>query len=286
MRLICLHNVVSGPVDAFDRKCSRVSAAEFEAFLELASARTRLVSYSAFETALDEGRLETDMVALSFDDGFLGVHRHAFPALAARGLDAAVFVNPPLVAAGGLFHFLELEIAFRLAASAAPEKERVKAMKAAKKRLKALPEAERAAGHDALLVELGVARDAIARYAAGFEKYDVMGRAELLELRAAGWRVGSHTLTHRTLGMLDEADVRAEVLGSKRGLEALLDGRDETFAYPYGEAVHVGTVAPRVCREAGYRRAYTTTPAPIGPDADPFLLPRLDYKEFVKESLS
>lgn len=299
MRLVCLHNVIGEPADAFDRKCSRVSAEEFGDFLDRTAARWDLVSFSDFERALDEGRREPRMAALSFDDGFLGVHRHAFPLLRARGLDAAAFVNPPLAERGGLFHFLEIEIAFRLARrpelrldflqmelDLSSEPLRVKAMKTAKKRLKTMPELARAAGHETLLEALGVSREEIARHAAGKEKYAVMSRAELLELRAAGWRVGSHTLSHRTLGMLDEAAVREEVLGSKRELEALLGGRDEAFAYPYGEPVHVGPIAPRACRDAGYRRAYTTTPLPIGPDADPLLLPRLDYKVFVKECLS
>ena len=116
MHLICLHNVVPGPVDAFDRKCSRISVAEFEQFLDDVSARFNLVSYSTYATHLRQGRNAQDLVALSFDDGFRGVHDHALPVLKARGLDAIAFLNPPYLGnpAGRIFHFLELEIAFRL----------------------------------------------------------------------------------------------------------------------------------------------------------------------------
>lgn len=301
MIVVCLHNVVAGPADAFDRKCSRVGAEELESFLERASARWRLVPFSEAARLLDAGRDDERAVALSFDDGFLGVARHALPLLARRGLDAAAFLNPPFVRdpSGALFHFLEIELAFRL--TRAPsleldalggrlplggEKERVAAMKAAKRRLKVLPEPARRDAHARLLEALGASPEGLRAAARGDERYATMGREEALALRAAGWTLGSHGLTHRTLGMLAREEAREEIAGSKASLEALLGGEAADFAYPYGEDAHVGERAPALCRRARYRRAFTTVPGPIRPGDDPYRLKRVDYKEFVAGYLS
>lgn len=301
MIVVCLHNVVAGPADAFDRKCSRVGVEELESFLERTASRRRLIPFSEATRLLDAGRDDERAVALSFDDGFLGVARHAQPLLARRGLDAAAFLNPPFVRdpGGPLFHFLEIELAFRVTRAPsleldAPggrlplgsEKERVAAMKAVKRRLKTSPERARADAHARLLEALGVTPAGLRAAARGDERYATMGRDEALALRAAGWTLGSHGLTHRTLGMLPAGEAADEIAGSKAALESLLGGEAADFAYPYGEPVHVGEAAPELCRQARYRRAFTTTPGAIRPGDDPYRLKRVDYKEFVAEQLS
>jgi len=294
MYAVCLHNVVAGECDEFDRKCSRISAAEFEDFLERAAARYDLISFSEFLRRLDAGRPDPRAVALTFDDGFGGVFDHAFPALSRRGLDAGVFVNPPHVSgeADGPFHFLEIELAFRLTERASAElepvgsvplgtvAERVRAMKRVKRALKAAPEPSRRVLHERLLAALAVPTARIRDRAAREARYRTMSKDEVLRLRGAGWPVGAHTLTHRTVGMLDDAEAEREIAGSKEMLERVLGGADPVFAYPYGEAAHIGARAPAICRRAGYRYAFTTIPGDIAAGADPHLLARVDYKEF------
>lgn len=55
---------------------------------------------------------------------------------------------------------------------------------------------------------------------------------QLKELIAAGWEVGSHSMTHADLS-LDRTIVNDEVLRSKQVLEEQLGVTIETFAYPY-----------------------------------------------------
>lgn len=297
MLLVCLHNVIGGEADEFDRKCSRIPAAEFEGFLDKTSKSYDLVSFSQFMRRLDEGRCDPRTAALTFDDGFRGVFRYAFPILQGRGLDAGAFVNPPLLASppDGFFHFLEIEIAFRLTQKSSATwdglespmdlttaKARVKSMKQAKRRLKTMPEPDRRARHRALLEGLDVPPERIAAYAGQDEKYKTMSREEALELREAGWLIGSHTLTHRSVGWLSPTEAEEEIDGSKRMLDAILGHADPIFAYPYGEEVHFGEAAPGLCRKAGYRYAFTTIPGDIASGDDPHRLKRVDYKEFVR----
>lgn len=86
---------------------------------------------------------------------------------------------------------------------------------------------------------------------------------------AAGMRVGSHSLTHRDLTTLTDAEVRDEVIGSKRRLEERLGSPVRSFAYPFNR---LDRRAVQAVREAGYDTACG------GPDgADPvWALPRVD----------
>lgn len=298
MHLICLHNVIQGPLDAFDEKCSRISTEEFERFLDEVAGRFDLVSYSDYEARLRAGECPADCVALSFDDGFLGVFDHAMPALAKRGLTAIAFINPPYLGNpdGALFHFLELEIAFRLTKQSnflasfhnepfdlSTDKARVKAMKTVKKLLKTRPEADRARGHAEVMAGLGVLRQEIVAYAQTSAKFRLMDDDQLRTLREAGWTIGSHAMTHRTLSMLPPGELAEEIDGAWRAFETRFGWTDLPFAYPYGDTIHVGTEAPRVCLERGHRVAYTTVPGISDFKGSPHLLPRVDYKRFLRE---
>jgi peptidoglycan/xylan/chitin deacetylase (PgdA/CDA1 family) len=57
---------------------------------------------------------------------------------------------------------------------------------------------------------------------------------EMRELAAAGWEIGSHSLTHADL--TKSSDPIGEICTSKRELEKLLGQKVLTFAYPYGSA--------------------------------------------------
>ena len=157
-------------------------------------------------------------------------------------------------------------------------------MKQVKRRLKEMPEEDRERFHDQLLAALDVAPEYMQRWAQEDEKFRVMGKQEVLQLRAAGWTVGSHSLTHRSIGMLRPDDMLEEIAGSKSKLELILSNKVLTFAYPYGEPIHIGAAAA-VCKKAGYRYAFTTVPGSIATGDDPFMIKRIDYKEFCRDYL-
>jgi peptidoglycan/xylan/chitin deacetylase (PgdA/CDA1 family) len=81
-----------------------------------------------------------------------------------------------------------------------------------------------------------------------------MSVAELADVAARGWEVGSHTRTHPWLPRLDDAALAHELRESKRELETLLEAPCRTLAYPFGahdERVAAATAA------AGYEAAVT-----------------------------
>jgi peptidoglycan/xylan/chitin deacetylase (PgdA/CDA1 family) len=72
---------------------------------------------------------------------------------------------------------------------------------------------------------------------------------QIKEMMAAGWEVGSHSLSHPDLTILDDAKLRAEIVDSRKRLEALLGDPILTFAYPFGD---VSAAAVDYVRFAGY----------------------------------
>src|SRR5215469_6662854 len=77
-------------------------------------------------------------------------------------------------------------------------------------------------------------------------------------LRSDRISIGSHTITHPHLPCMTENDARRELQGSRAMLQAMLNRDIRTFSFPYGE---YNDELIRWCRDAGYERVFTITPA-------------------------
>lgn len=83
-----------------------------------------------------------------------------------------------------------------------------------------------------------------------------MNAAQLQELSAAGWEVGSHSMTHADLRTSPNLDW--EIRQSRLVLEAALGLPAETFAYPYGLGNDSESIVEQV-------RAHYTAAVGLGP---------------------
>jgi peptidoglycan/xylan/chitin deacetylase (PgdA/CDA1 family) len=95
--------------------------------------------------------------------------------------------------------------------------------------------------------------------------------AQLRDWIAAGQRIASHGISHRSLTKISEEEARREIVESKAQLEDRFGVEIEDFCYPYGD------MTPRladIVAEAGYKTACTVVPGMNPPDADPFTLRR------------
>lgn len=83
---------------------------------------------------------------------------------------------------------------------------------------------------------------------------------EIKALRAAGMRFGAHSQNHPMLTQLPIAAAEAEMVDSKRAIEAALGEPVDTFAYPYGACdARTRALAQRHFRVAcGVRLGYAT----------------------------
>jgi peptidoglycan/xylan/chitin deacetylase (PgdA/CDA1 family) len=84
--------------------------------------------------------------------------------------------------------------------------------------------------------------------------------------------IGGHTVNHRNLAMLSEADQRFEIAAGKEELERQLGHGIRHLAYPYGAYNEISSV---IAREAGYLTAVTTIPGNVQPGASAFALRRV-----------
>jgi peptidoglycan/xylan/chitin deacetylase (PgdA/CDA1 family) len=83
----------------------------------------------------------------------------------------------------------------------------------------------------------------------------ILTAEELLELAAAGWELGGHTLSHADLSMLGYDEARREIEGGCTALAQLTGEPVQTFAYPFGR---YGPVAIAAVRDVGLSAAVTT----------------------------
>ena len=93
---------------------------------------------------------------------------------------------------------------------------------------------------------------------------------ELNGLADAGWEIGSHTRTHPRLTELSDAELEAELTGSREQCEAMLGRSCPSIAYPYGD--HDARVIEAAGR-CGYESA-ATLPGPLH-EPSPLRWPRV-----------
>jgi peptidoglycan/xylan/chitin deacetylase (PgdA/CDA1 family) len=82
-----------------------------------------------------------------------------------------------------------------------------------------------------------------------------LSRDQVLALRADGYEIGSHGLTHARLTAINPAEVSIQLEESKRRLEDLLQEPIAAFALPFG---HYNDFVLEAARAAGYRRVMTS----------------------------
>ncbi|MER3395935.1 MAG: hypothetical protein C4318_00490 [Acidimicrobiia bacterium] len=86
-----------------------------------------------------------------------------------------------------------------------------------------------------------------------------MNEAQLRDLTASGFEIGSHSKTHRELPHLDDEELYEEIAGSKKELEDIVGSSVESFAYPRGK---YDFRCRTIVESSGYLRAVVT---PRGP---------------------
>jgi peptidoglycan/xylan/chitin deacetylase (PgdA/CDA1 family) len=91
--------------------------------------------------------------------------------------------------------------------------------------------------------------------------------------------IGSHTMTHPRVSLLDTARAEHELLESRVALESTLGVGISLFAYPFGTSIDFDPETRHAVVKAGYRGACTTIEGRVGPEADPLALPRLKARD-------
>jgi peptidoglycan/xylan/chitin deacetylase (PgdA/CDA1 family) len=82
----------------------------------------------------------------------------------------------------------------------------------------------------------------------------LMTADELRELPRLGFEVGAHTNRHIDMAAMSGEQAYAEMSSCKQALEEILNGRVETFAYPF---CRYSAACPAAAERAGYVAAFT-----------------------------
>jgi peptidoglycan/xylan/chitin deacetylase (PgdA/CDA1 family) len=97
---------------------------------------------------------------------------------------------------------------------------------------------------------------------------------QVRSLRARGFEIGAHTISHPDLGQIDGAEAEREIVGSKAGLEAALGGPIVHFAYPYGRGDQLSERNRERIRAAGFHSCVSSYGGTVRPGDDPLRLHR------------
>ena len=104
-----------------------------------------------------------------------------------------------------------------------------------------------------------------------YREEGLLGSTGLREI-ARDVLIGSHSFTHPRLTELSESTARRELAESRGALEELLGTKITLFSFPYGS---FDSSLIDWCREAGYRRIFTTLPLPSPSDSEGFVMGRV-----------
>ena len=88
---------------------------------------------------------------------------------------------------------------------------------------------------------------------------ELMSDMQILEMHAAGFEIGSHSLHHHNLSTLSPSEAWQEITRSRMTLEILLNAPVRSFSYPYG---CLSPTVKRSVKEAGYAVAVAAWSGP------------------------
>ena len=108
--------------------------------------------------------------------------------------------------------------------------------------------------------------------------FSLMSMQQVRELHENGIAIGSHSVTHRSLGRIGPMEVAEEVRESKARLEDWISSPVTSFAYPFGTQADFSPAIATILAEAGYATAFTSQHGAIGVGGaglHPLMLPRI-----------
>lgn len=236
--------------ERFDRLCA--SLKRWFNVLPLADAAQRL----------REGRLPSRSLCITFDDGYADNCEVALPILQRHGLTAAFFITTGFLDGGRMWNdsLIETARACRLAELDLDDlglgRHPLGGFQARRQAAQALI---RGVKYQGVARRLALCAQIAERAGVELPTDLMMTPAQVASLRRAGMEIGAHTLSHPILASLGEAEARAEVLGSKAYLEALLGERVGLFAYPNGKpGEDYSPATVELVRELGFDAAVST----------------------------
>jgi peptidoglycan/xylan/chitin deacetylase (PgdA/CDA1 family) len=257
--ILCYHNVVPANAGKLGDPGLHVPSDRFERQMRWLAAHYTGVDLHAFVNRLAAGDSLRAVAAVTFDDGYAGVFEHAVPILRALALPATVFLVAGAVGRSAGFWWDQPEIV----EFATPGRRKwwlselrgdERAILARHTRVgdRALPAWYRPCDVSAIRATIG---------------HDI--------------RIGAHSVTHRSLTTLNDAELDHEIDTSRAMIQHATGVRPTFFAYPYGD--WDSRVRDRV-RAAGYLAALTLDTGLNRSGADRWSLRRINVPAGISDA--
>jgi peptidoglycan/xylan/chitin deacetylase (PgdA/CDA1 family) len=228
------------------------------------------VSMSEAAQAWREGTpLPANAVAVTVDDGYRDFFDIAYPVFREHGIPATVYLVTDFMD-GKLWLWPDrLRYAVEHAEPGAAGREH--ALQEFSSSAKAMPDSERRRFMDQLPALLGVRIPDSPP-----EEYAPLTWDSVREMAAHAIEFGAHSATHPILSRVEsEAELRAEIEGSKRRIEQELGRPVRHFCYPNGRPEDIGERVVACVKSAGFETAVVTSEGFNRTGADPLLLKRI-----------
>src|SRR4051812_1036875 len=244
--VLCYHNVVASDAHPAGDPAIHMAVERFEWQMRWLAAHYAVVDLGEFVDRVAAGAPMRSVAAVTFDDGYAGVFQHAIPVLRRLGLPATLFVVTQAGRRAG-FWWDQPEIV----ASIDPSRRREWLNQLRGDEIAICPASASNLPASHLPADWDTIRTALGH----------------------GISLGAHSVTHRSLPTLSDAELEDEVLTSRSAIQRATGTRPDFFAYPYG--LWDARVRSRI-RLAGYRAGLTLDNGLNRPFADPCSLRRLN----------
>lgn len=257
--VLCYHNVVADDDTPPGDRALHLPFSGFEEQVDFLAQHFSIIPLDEVARRQRAGRSLRDTAAITFDDGYRGVLRHAIPVLRARSIPAAMFVTSKGASEGGTFWW---DWPAPGADASTPDL-----------RSRLLDDCRGDAARIAAALDITPA-----------EASEVFRPADWSELRAAAGpdiTIGVHTVSHLNLAVLEDEQIRQEMAENVGDIERELGVRPTAVAYPYG------SWTPRVARaasEVGMQLGLTLEGHDVIPSTDLLSVPRVNIPASVSSA--
>ncbi len=218
----------------------------------------------------EEGRRGV-YVSINLDDGYMDNFTHAFPVLKKYSVPATLFLTTDFIGKDHLFWWDEV---FQLIQGSGCKSHGVSQGRSIQDAFKA------GYVNDFLMnkKEPNI-RDFVdklrkkSRLSKGITRNRMLGWPEIKEMVSSGMNFGSHTMTHKNLLLMEDKEIRKELMDSRLELEKNLGPKKFGFCYPF--SIYDDRVRD-IVKDAGFDYARTSISGSNTKNTDKFSLRCID----------
>jgi peptidoglycan/xylan/chitin deacetylase (PgdA/CDA1 family) len=254
-----------------------IDAQSFNQHLEWISGVFNVLPLQEASEALHANKLPKRSLCITFDDGYLDNAEIALPLLKSHQMPATFFCTSAFIEGGMMWNDQVIEAIRHWPSESISISElalenlplntlgsRAKSAEAILNKLKYIEKTERANIAQKLFEE-----------SQADPGRQMMSAKEIRYLHNQGMEIGGHTHNHPILSNLNEDDARYEIEHNKRTLEAILDQKISSFAYPNGKpGKDFLSEHSQIVSNADYKIAVSTSPGVSNHSINTLQLPR------------